>query len=371
MITATTIELTTWSTERNPTLCEVTKNTWWTCERSWCQCMSLHALKILRFRSLSFLLSVGVVVLWLSSLIDARTLSSSSRLKFESSFTPSSRPCFMRVLSAVPDLFDTSIHFITYLFISLIFLLFLLLYTFYFLDVVDNKPAHFRWGATGHELNVEHAQIRTLLDRQSEQILADCQAEIRKHEFQADYDRRSIQKLKEVIESQRGEIYRAHQGDEQHRRDQQLLHEQLLEQNRNLREAHMNSLNKMEELKPFQGATFDTISRRKLIEYRDTILVLTGKVQELQNEINWMNNSRDFQDAESVRIGQSHVTSQAVSFPLYPVPGGMLSRFRGNAEPQRWAAKNWGHAGYIGKRFCKSTGVFFITLSRRIQSLDF
>ena len=34
----------------------------------------------------------------------------------------------------------------------------------------------------GQELNTEHAQIRTLLDRQREQILADCQAEIRRHE---------------------------------------------------------------------------------------------------------------------------------------------------------------------------------------------
>ena len=67
----------------------------------------------------------------------------------------------------------------------------------------------------GHEQNSEHAQIRTLLDRQREQILADCQAEIRKHEFQADYDRRSIQKLSETIESQQEGL---------HRRDQQLLH---------------------------------------------------------------------------------------------------------------------------------------------------
>ena len=72
-----------------------------------------------------------------------------------------------------------------------------------------------------------------------------------------------------VIESQRGEIYRALQGDEQHRRDQQLIHEQLLEQNRDLREAHEKSLNEMEELKRFQGSTFNTISRRKLIEDRD------------------------------------------------------------------------------------------------------
>ena len=40
----------------------------------------------------------------------------------------------------------------------------------------------------------ESEQIRILLERQREQTLADCQAEIRKHEFQADYDRRSIQR---------------------------------------------------------------------------------------------------------------------------------------------------------------------------------
>ena len=44
----------------------------------------------------------------------------------------------------------------------------------------------------------ESEQIRTLLERRREQILADCQAEIQKHEFQADYDRRSIQKFNEI-----------------------------------------------------------------------------------------------------------------------------------------------------------------------------
>ena len=167
--------------------------------------------------------------------------------------------------------------------------------------------------------NSENEQIRTLLERQREQILADCQ-------FQADYDRRSIQKLSETIESQKEEICRAHQGDERRRQDQQLLHEQLLKQNWDLREAHEKSLNEMEELKRFQGSTFDTIARRNLVEDQDTFRELTGKIQELQNEINCMNGSRDFQDAESVRSGHSHVTSQPVSFPPQPVPGGMLSR---------------------------------------------
>ena len=125
----------------------------------------------------------------------------------------------------------------------------------------------------------ESEQIRIILERQREQILADCQAEIRKHEFQADYDRRSIHKLNETIESQKGEICRA-QRDERLRRDHQLLHEQLLQQNWDPREVHEKSLNEMEGLKRFQGSTFDTIARTKLFEDRDTILELTGKIQE-------------------------------------------------------------------------------------------
>ena len=110
--------------------------------------------------------------------------------------------------------------------------------------------------------NSESELMRTLLDRQREQILADCQAEVRKHEFQADYDRRSFH---ETIESQKEEIHRA-QADERRWQDHKLLHEQLLEQNRDLREAHERGLNEMEELKKFQGSKYETIARRKLIE---------------------------------------------------------------------------------------------------------
>ena len=103
-------------------------------------------------------------------------------------------------------------------------------------------------------------------------------------------------------------------------------HERLLQQNSELREAHHKSLNEMEELKKFQSSTFDTIARRRLVEDQDTILELTGKIQDLQNEINCMNDSKDVQDAESIRSGNSHVTSRPVSFPPHPIPGGMLSR---------------------------------------------
>ena len=196
--------------------------------------------------------------------------------------------------------------------------------------------------------NSESEHIRTLLDRQREQILADCPAEIRKHEFQADYDRRSIQKLNETIESEKEEICRAHQGDERRRQDHQLLHEQLLKQKWDLREAHEKSLNEMEELKRFQGYT---IATRKLVEDQDTILELTGKIQKLQNEINCMDDSRDFQDAESVRSGHSHVASQAVSFPPHPVPGGMLSRSVGMPSRKDGPPSIWDTHGMSGNVF--------------------
>ena len=54
--------------------------------------------------------------------------------------------------------------------------------------------------------DMENERIRTLFERQKEQILAASRAEIQKHEFQADSDRRSIQELSGIIESQRREI---------------------------------------------------------------------------------------------------------------------------------------------------------------------
>ena len=80
----------------------------------------------------------------------------------------------------------------------------------------------------------------------------------------------------------------------------------------------------MEELLKFPSSTFDTIARRKLIEDQNTIFELSGRVQELQNEVNCMNVSKDFQDVESVRSGKPHVSSRTVSYPPHPIFEEML-----------------------------------------------
>ena len=164
------------------------------------------------------------------------------------------------------------------------------------------------------ERNSSKTQIRTLLEEQRQTILAEChRKKVSHHELQAA------------------------QAEEERR----LLQGQLWQQKLEFREAHQQSLTEMEELRKFQSSAFDTIARRKLIEDQNTILELSGRVQELQNEVNCMNDSKDFQDAESVRSGNSHVTSRPVSFPPHPIPEGMLrhsfvSPSRREGPPSIW-----------------------------------
>ena len=121
----------------------------------------------------------------------------------------------------------------------------------------------------------------------------------------------------------------------------------------------------MEELKRFQGSTLDTVVRRKLFEDQDIILEPSGKIQDLQNEINYcMNESKNVQDAESVRSGHSHVTSQLVYFPIYPVPGGMLSRPLG--MPSRQAFGTHGLSGNVSEIQSR----FLQRLSAGIESIE-
>ena len=128
--------------------------------------------------------------------------------------------------------------------------------------------------------NSSNAQIRTLLDEQRQMIIAEYCEKIGHHELQA---------------------ARAEE-------ERRILQEELWRQQKDFREVHQQSLTEMEELRKFQSSTFDTLARRKLIEDQNTILELSGRV----------NDCKDFQDAESVRSGNSHVTSQPMLFPTHP-----------------------------------------------------
>ena len=154
-------------------------------------------------------------------------------------------------------------------------------------------------GITGiaEERESSSAHIRNLFNEQRRTIIAECCEKVSHHEFQA---------------------ARA----EEHK----ILQEELWRQQKDFREDHQQNLTEMEELRKFQSSTFDTLTRQKLIEDQNTIMELSGRLQELQNEVNCMNDSKDFQDAESVRSGNSHVTNQPMLFPKHPIPEGMARR---------------------------------------------
>ena len=192
-----------------------------------------------------------------------------------------------------------------------------------------------------------------------------CQARINRHEFQAAYDRRSLLKLVAIVESQQEELHLA-RAEEVQQRDQEPLQGQLLQQNLELREARQRSLTEMEEFKMLQSSTFDTIARRKLVEDQNTNLEL----QELQNEIKCMNDSKEFQDAESIRSGNSHVTSRPVSFALIQ----FLKECQAVLSHRRAAKKGrqaFGTHMVCLETFCKSRSVIISTLSSRIESMEF
>ena len=68
-----------------------------------------------------------------------------------------------------------------------------------------------------------------------------------------------------MIESQKGENYRAHQGDERLRRDQQLLHETIFWHKIGIFVNLMRKVSvRWKELKRCQGSTFDTIGDEKI-----------------------------------------------------------------------------------------------------------
>ena len=89
----------------------------------------------------------------------------------------------------------------------------------------------------------------------------------------------------------------------------------------------------MEELKRAQEMRTDEFSRPELRGSQATIKELTSHIQELQDQVNLMNGSREFQDVESFCSGKlSHIPSQPAIGASF---GGMLSRDQ-SLRPETW-----------------------------------
>ena len=123
--------------------------------------------------------------------------------------------------------------------------------------------------------------------------------------------------------------------------ERRLLQGQLWRQKLEFRVARQQSLTEMKRITEIPEFYLRYDRETKTHRGSEHYLELSGRVQELQNEVNCMNDSEDFQDAESIRSGNSHVTSRPVSFPPHPIPERMLrhsfvSPCRKEGPPSIW-----------------------------------
>ena len=171
------------------------------------------------------------------------------------------------------------------------------------------------------ERESSNAQIRTMLDEQRRTIIADYGEKVLHDELLA----------------------------AQAEQNRKILQEELLRRQQDFREVHQQDLMKMKELQEFQNSTFDEFTKQKFIEDQEIIMELSGRLQELQNEVNCMNDSKDFQDAESIRSGNSHVTSQPGVFPKHPPFEGLLKPAFISQRQTEEPPNIWDTSGISGK----------------------
>ena len=172
------------------------------------------------------------------------------------------------------------------------------------------------------ERNSSHAQIRTLLEEQRQMIIAEYR------------EKSVITNSKQLMQKNSVDSYKDNYG----------------ARNWNI----VKLINKVLQ----KWRNYGNSRVLPSIRWRDesssksrTLFWLSGRVQELQNEVNCMNDSKDFQDTESVRSGNSHVTSRPVSFPPHPIPGGMLSRSIGMPSRREGPPSIWDTHGISGNVF--------------------
>ena len=97
----------------------------------------------------------------------------------------------------------------------------------------------------------------------------------------------------------------------------------------------------MEELRSAQELRVDELSVQKLRESHDTIQKLTSQIQELQERVNSMNDSGEFQEIESICRGKlSRVPSQPA---VIPSPRALSS------SDQSLRSDTWNLSGSQGK----------------------
>ena len=112
-----------------------------------------------------------------------------------------------------------------------------------------------------------------------------------------------MNELQQQAYAQRLEVQDAHHGYVESRREQVRLQEELSMKENVLRDNQIRSMHETGEMKRAQELRVDEISVRKLRENHETIRRLTSQLQDMQEQMNSMSDSGEFQEVESNHSG--------------------------------------------------------------------
>ena len=183
----------------------------------------------------------------------------------------------------------------------------------------NNEPLFRFWNPANY--------IKSCFEEQKDYLLVEAKSEVRKQGSRADYLDSLVPDLqRENLIPIVWKIFCANQGCEASRREEAFLHEELAQRERVLRDSRIRNIHEVEELKKAQEMRIDEFSRCELRESHATLQGLTSQMQELQERVNYMNDSEECQDVEAVCSGKfSHVPSQVA---VVPSPRAMSCRDR-------------------------------------------
>ena len=120
-----------------------------------------------------------------------------------------------------------------------------------------------------------------------------------------------IGELQQQTYAQRLELLDAQHGYVESRREQVRLQEDVSLKEKVLRDTQIRSVHEMGRMKRAQDLRDDEVSVQRLRENHETPQKLTSQLQEMQDRMNFINDSGDFQEVESKYSGRLfYVSSQ-------------------------------------------------------------
>ena len=155
-----------------------------------------------------------------------------------------------------------------------------------------------------------------LLEGNKDHVLSQARSDLAKQELRVESLKKCTGELQRQTEEQILELQDAQDGFVESGREQSRLWEELSMKEKVLRDTQIRNMHEMGEINRAQELRVDEISVQQLRENHETIQQLTSHLQQMQEQMNSMNDSGDFQDVESNSSGRlSHVSSQLAMIP--------------------------------------------------------